>query len=69
MKYVAIIEREAESWGAYVPDLPGCVAVASSRDRAEALIREAVVAHVELLRERGETVPDPSSEAFVVDAL
>jgi predicted RNase H-like HicB family nuclease len=68
VKYLAIIEREAESWGAYVPDLPGCVAVASSRDRAEVLIREAVVAHVELLRERGEAVPKPSSEGLVVDA-
>jgi len=69
MTYKAIIELGGSSWGAYVPDLPGCVAVASSRERVEELIREAVEAHVAELRERGEDVPPPTAVATIdVDA-
>jgi predicted RNase H-like HicB family nuclease len=69
MIYKAIIERGDSSWGAYVPDLPGCFAVAATRERVEQLIREAVDAHIELMRERGETVPPPSTIATIdVDA-
>lgn len=69
MSYKAIIERGDSSRGAYVPDLPGCVAVAATRERVEQLIREAVDAHIELMRERGETVPPPSTVATIdVDA-
>ncbi len=61
MTYTAIIEDGGASWGAYVPDLPGCTAVASTRGRVEELIREAVEEHVALLRERGDPVPAPSA--------
>ena len=27
MKYLVVIEKGSSSFGAYVPDLPGCVAV------------------------------------------
>jgi predicted RNase H-like HicB family nuclease len=67
MTYTAIIERGETSWGAYIPDLPGCVAVASSRDEVERLIREAAPLHVDLMRERGEVVPAPTS--VVVDVV
>jgi predicted RNase H-like HicB family nuclease len=67
MTYAAILERGETSWGAYIPDLPGCVAVASSREEVERLIREAAPLHVELMRERGETVPEPTS--VVVDVV
>jgi predicted RNase H-like HicB family nuclease len=69
MTYMAIIENGGTSWGAYVPDLPGCTAVAASRERVEHLIREAVEEHVTLLRERGEPVPPPAAIGTIdVDA-
>jgi predicted RNase H-like HicB family nuclease len=69
MTYKAIIENGGAAWGAYVPDLPGCTAVASTRSRVEELIREAVEEHVALLRERGEPVPVPSAIGTIdVDA-
>ncbi len=61
MEYVVIIEQGETSVGAYVPDLPGCVAVGESRDEAMELIREAIELHIENLRENGETVPPPHS--------
>ena len=61
MEYVVIIEQGETSVGAYVPDLPGCVAVGESRDEAMQLIREAIELHIESLREHGEPVPSPHS--------
>jgi predicted RNase H-like HicB family nuclease len=61
MEYVVIVEQGETSFGAYVPDLPGCVAVGESRDEAMELIREAIEFHIESLREHGEPVPEPHS--------
>lgn len=61
MEYVVIVEQGETSFGAYVPDLPGCVAVGESRDEAIQLIREAIEMHIESLRENGESVPPPHS--------
>ena len=57
MDYVVIVEEGATSFGAYVPDLPGCVAVGESRAEAMQLIREAIAMHIKSLRENGEPVP------------
>ncbi len=65
--YAVVIENEGEAWGAYVPDLPGCVAAASSRAEVERLIRQAIPLHLQLMREQGEEIPAPSAaEAIVV---
>jgi predicted RNase H-like HicB family nuclease len=61
MEYVVILEQGSTSFGAYVPDLPGCVAVGESREETMQLIREAIELHIENLRENGEPVPDPHS--------
>jgi predicted RNase H-like HicB family nuclease len=60
-EYVVIVEQGETSFGAYVPDLPGCVAVGESRDEAMELIQEAIEFHIESLREHGEPVPEPHS--------
>ena len=60
-EYVVIVEEGDRSFGAYVPDLPGCVAVGDSRDEAMELIREAIAMHVASLRENGEAVPSPGT--------
>ncbi len=67
MKYLVIYEKGPTSYGAYVPDLPGCVAVGESREEVERLIREAIEFHIEGLREEGLTVPQPASSAEEVE--
>jgi predicted RNase H-like HicB family nuclease len=67
MRYVVIIERGETSWGAQVPDLPGCVAVAETREEVLGLIREAIAFHIESLRQDGLAVPKPSSESELVE--
>jgi predicted RNase H-like HicB family nuclease len=66
-QYTEILEQGEESWGAHVPDLPGCVAAAGTREEALSLIREAIVLHIEGLRASGLPVPVPRSEGQVVD--
>lgn len=67
MRYVAVVEQGSESWGAYVPDLPGCIAVGESRDEVIQLINEAVALHLEGLKADGEPIPTPSSQIEYVD--
>ena len=66
--YLVIYEQGADSWGAYSPDLPGCTAVGASRDEVEQLMREAVEAHMDVLRLEGLGVPQPASFAGYVAA-
>ena len=61
MKYAVVFEKGSTGYGAYVPDLPGCVAVGKSLARVQRLIREAVELHLESLREHGERVPQPTT--------
>ena len=53
MKYAVVIERGATSYGAHVPDLPGCVAVAETKAEVCGLIREAIELYLEALEEVG----------------
>jgi predicted RNase H-like HicB family nuclease len=66
LRYLIIIEQGSNSCGAYVPDLPGCVAVGESREEVIELIRESIAMHLEDLRERGEAIPQPSSSSETV---
>lgn len=61
MKYLVILEKGGNSFGAYVPDLPGCAVVAETREEALELIRGAVELHIASLREDGSPVPPPAS--------
>ena len=67
MKYSVVIEKGENSYGAYVPDLPGCVAVAATEVEVEKLIREAIEFHLEGLKENGEPIPAPSSGIEIVE--
>ena len=67
MKYTVIVEEGPSSYGAYVPDLPGCVAVADTREEVSTLIQEAIVSHLELLAEEGQPIPEPRSSAQFVE--
>ena len=67
MRYAIVIEQGSTSFGAYVPDLPGCTAAAETRDEVVRLIREAIEGHIQLLREDGQPVPEPRSTAEYAD--
>ncbi len=66
MRYMVVLEQGPTSYGAYVPDLPGCIAVGESQQEVLELIQEAIEIHLEGLKEEGQRIPAPhSSSAFV----
>lgn len=69
MRYMIVIEQGEESWGAYVPDLPGCVAVSETEDEVKQLIQEAIKFHLEDLTESGAQIPAPVSKGDYVEVL
>jgi len=67
MRYAIVIEKGEGNFSAYVPDLPGCVAVGDTVEETEREIQEAIEFHLEGLRADGQTIPEPSSRVEYVD--
>jgi predicted RNase H-like HicB family nuclease len=57
VKYTVLIEKGPTSYGAYVPDLPGCVAAGTTVKEVQRLIREAIAIHLEAMVQDGEPIP------------
>ncbi|MBK7767634.1 MAG: type II toxin-antitoxin system HicB family antitoxin [Sulfuritalea sp.] len=67
MRYMVVIEKGSSSYGAFVPDLPGCIAVGETEAEALALIAEAIQLHIEDMRSGGLQVPLPASKSSFVE--
>lgn len=61
--YLIIIEKSKDGYGAFSPDIPGCIAIGDTRREVKKLIKEAIQFHLEGLKEDGLDVPVPRSEA------
>jgi len=68
VRYAVIIEQGETSFGASVPDLPGCIAAAETLEEVEQLIREAIEFHIEGLRKEGMPIPAPATRAEYIEA-
>lgn len=60
-RYAVVFERSEDGYGAYVPDLPGCVTVGDTLAETEVNIREAITGHIAVMQEYGETIPRPTT--------
>ena len=67
-RYAVIIERAESNYGAYVPDLPGCISTGATVEEVERNIREAIEFHLEGMRLVGEPIPEPTTLCEYVDA-
>ncbi len=67
MRYMVVVEQGPSSFGAYVPDLPGCIAAGSSRQEVLQLIQEAIEFHLEGIKDQGISVPQPHSYSEFVE--
>jgi predicted RNase H-like HicB family nuclease len=65
--FLVVIEKGQHSYGAYSPDLPGCVAVGDTVEEVEQRMREAIVLHLEGMREDHLPLPQPTSRAEYID--
>ena len=60
MRYAIVIEKTVNNYGAWVPDLPGCVATGATVKEVEENLRGAIEMHLEGMREDGDPIPPPS---------
>ncbi len=67
MKCVIVVEKSDQNYAAYVPDLPGCVAAAETKEEVVRLIREAIELHVQSMREDGLEIPEPAATSEYVE--
>ncbi|MCG8309272.1 MAG: type II toxin-antitoxin system HicB family antitoxin [Cytophagales bacterium] len=66
MKYVVVIEKTETGYSAYVPDLPGCISVGDTKEEIEQNIQEAILFHLEGMKEDGLSIPAPNTEALTL---
>ena len=62
-RFLVVIEKADSNYSAYSPDLPGCVATGATLEEAEQNMHEAILAHIQGLKEDGIPVPPSQSLA------
>ncbi|HET8858705.1 type II toxin-antitoxin system HicB family antitoxin [Marivirga sp.] len=67
MDYLIIIEQTEDGYSAYVPDLPGCISIGKDKAEVEKNIREAIIFHIEGMKEDGEEIPTAKSDAYKIN--
>lgn len=68
-RHAIVIEPAGSNFGAYVPDLPGCVATGDTIEETERLLREAIELHLDGLREDEIDIPEPASRVEYVEVV
>ena len=66
-RFLVIIDKGNQGFGAYSPDLPGCVAVGDTQEEVEKNMREAIVMHLQGMIEDQEPIPTPQTTAKYID--
>lgn len=69
MEYLVVIEKAANNYSAYLPDLPGCVATGETPEEVMGAMRRAVEMHLQGMREDGLAIPSPSARADYLQAV
>jgi predicted RNase H-like HicB family nuclease len=67
MKYAVIYEKSRSGYSCYCPDLPGCIAAATTLPETETLMVEAIEMHLAGMREDGEAIPEPTTQVGYAD--
>ena len=65
MEYTIIIEKAKGNYSAYCPDLPGCISTGNTIEETKENMREAIQLHIELMKEQGEEIPEPSYSTLI----
>lgn len=68
-EYAVIYERGATNWGASVPDLPGCISIGDTFEDVQKNVKEAIELYLEVLQERGESIPEATTKVGFVEVL
>lgn len=60
-RYAVVIEWSGSNYGAYAPDLPGCIAVGDTVEEVRRLFGEALELHLEAMARDGDPIPEPTT--------
>ncbi len=66
VEYTVIFEKGPNNWSAFVPDLPGCISAGTTREETEHNVKEAIEGHLQVMREYGDPIPEPTTDASKV---
>ncbi len=66
--YTVIIEKGETGYGAWAPDVPGCIAVGTTVEQTTERFREALEDYFAALKAEGRRIPVPASVAVMVEA-
>jgi predicted RNase H-like HicB family nuclease len=69
IEYTVIYEKGETNWGAYIPDLPGCVSIGDTFLEVQENIKEAIALYLEVLQEDGQPIPQPSIQVGKVAVM
>ena len=69
IEYTVIYEKGETNWGAYIPDLPGCVSIGDTFLEVQENIKEAITLYLEVLQEDGQPIPQPSIQVGKVAVM
>ncbi|MFN7919625.1 MAG: type II toxin-antitoxin system HicB family antitoxin [Bryobacteraceae bacterium] len=58
--YLVLYEKSSTGYGAYAPDLPGCIATGGTLDETRERMTKAIEMHLAAMREDGDPIPEPS---------
>ena len=67
MQYIVVLEKGKNSYGAFVPDVPGCIVAGETKEEALELIAEAIEFHLEGMKQEGLSIPIPNCSSEVVN--
>jgi len=67
MRCLVVVEKGPSSYGAHVPDLPGCIAAGETKEAVLSHIREAIGFHIESFKQEGQPIPVPASTSELVE--
>jgi predicted RNase H-like HicB family nuclease len=67
-RYAIVIEKAEHNYAAYVPDLPGCISTGPTAEEVEHNIHEAIEGHLQVMKEIGAPIPEPSTAVAYFDA-
>ena len=67
MNFLVIIEKGANNYSAYSPDVSGCAATGKSVEETLESMRQALEFHIESMIENGEPIPAPKSLNYYIE--
>jgi len=59
-RFLVLLEKSSTGYGAYAPDLPGCVATGRTLEETRTRMAKAMEMHLSSMREDGDPIPEPS---------